>query len=120
MAQQHPVSPAATSLARALDQNETVKETVEQSADELLVINAVLKQEIPPHVQTSDVAQAIEKTGELEGRIQASAEDLAQVNQALEQEIGERAALERELAATKAALAQAKSAPLILAVEQRV
>jgi hypothetical protein len=65
MAQQQPVSPAATSLARALDQNETVKETVERSADELLVINAVLKQEIPPHVQTSEVAQAIEKTGEL-------------------------------------------------------
>ncbi|HEX5286903.1 MAG TPA: hypothetical protein VFW43_08315 [Polaromonas sp.] len=108
MLQQQSVSPAITSLARALDQNETVKETVEQSADELLVINAVLKQEIPPHVQTSEVAQALELTGELEGRIQASAEELAQVNQVLEQEISDRADLERELAATKAALAQAK------------
>jgi hypothetical protein len=103
-----PVSPATTSLARALDQNEIVKETVEHSADELLVINAVLKQEIPPHVQTSEVAQALEKTGELNGKIQASAEKLAQVNQVLEQEISERADLERELASTKAALAQAK------------
>jgi len=108
MLQQQTVSPATTSLARALDQNEAVKETVEQSADELLVINAVLKQEIPPHVQTSEVAQALELTGELEGRIQASAEELAQVNQVLEQEISDRADLERELAATKAALAQAK------------
>lgn len=108
MPQQQSVSPATTSLARALDQNEAVKETVEHSADELLVINAVLKQEIPPHVQTSEVAQALELTGELEGRIQASAEELAQVNQVLEQEISDRADLERELAATKAALAQAK------------
>jgi C4-dicarboxylate-specific signal transduction histidine kinase len=85
---------------------------VERSADELLVINAVLKQDIPPHVQTSEVAQAIEKTGELEDRIQASAEDLAQVNRALEQEIVERADLERELAATKAVLARAKEPSL--------
>jgi len=108
MPQQQSVSPATTSLARALDQNETVKETVERSADELLVINAVLKQEIPPHAQTSEVAQALEKTSELESRIQTFVEELAQVNQVLEQEIDERADLERELAATKAALARAK------------
>jgi C4-dicarboxylate-specific signal transduction histidine kinase len=100
-------SPAETPLERALGQNEAVKDTVEQSAAELLVINAVLKQEVPPHIQTGEVAQALQKTDELETRIQESAEDLAQVNQTLEQEIGERADLERELASTKAALARA-------------
>lgn len=109
MPQQQPATPVATPLERALDQNEAVKDTVEQSAAELLVINTVLKQEIPDHVQTGEVAQAIQKTGELETRIQESAEDLAQVNQALEQEIGERSELERELAVTKKALAQAQS-----------
>ena len=99
--------PTSTPLQRALDQNEAVKDTVEQSAAELLVINTVLKQEIPPHVQTGDVAQALQKTDELETRIQESADDLAQVNETLEQEIGERADLERELAHTKAALAKA-------------
>lgn len=104
-----PVSSADTRLARALDRNETVEETVKQSSAELFVINAVLKQEIPEHVQTGDVAQALQKTGELEGKIQASAEDLAHVNELLEQEIGERADVERELAATKAALARAEA-----------
>jgi C4-dicarboxylate-specific signal transduction histidine kinase len=101
--------PAATPLVRALDQNEAVKETVEQSANELLVINAVLKQELPNEVVAGEVAQALRKTDELETRIHESAEDLAQVNQVLAKEIDERAGLERELARTKAALARAKS-----------
>lgn len=106
---QQPAPPAETPLERALDRNETVEETVKQSSAELFVINAVLKQEIPDHIQTGDVAQALEKTGELEGKIQESAADLAHVNELLEQEIGERADVERELAATKAALAKAQA-----------
>jgi len=104
MSQKHLTSPPVTPLARALDQNDAVKENIEQSAAELLLINTVLKQEIPDPVQTGEVAQALQKTDELESRIQESAEDLAQVHQALTQEIVERAALERELAATKLAL----------------
>jgi C4-dicarboxylate-specific signal transduction histidine kinase len=107
MSQQPSAAPAATPLERALGQNEAVKETVEQSAAELLVINTVLKQELPLHVQAGEVAQALQKTDALETRIQESAEDLAQVNETLEQEIGERADLERELTRTKAALAKA-------------
>ncbi|MDP1567680.1 MAG: hypothetical protein Q8M93_21985 [Polaromonas sp.] len=102
-------TPAATSLVRALDQNEAVKETVAQSANELFVVNAVLKQELPGELQSGEVAQALRKTEELETRIHDSAEDLAQVNQVLAQEIDERADLERELVRTKAELAQAKS-----------
>jgi C4-dicarboxylate-specific signal transduction histidine kinase len=103
-----PSSTGSTPLERALDQNESVKDTVEQSANELFVINTVLKQELPNDAQSGDVAQALRKSDELETKIQESAEDLAQVNQVLEQEIGERADLERELAKTKAALAKAK------------
>lgn len=99
---------ASTPLSRALDQNETVKDAVERSAAELLVINTVLKQEIPDHLQTGEVAQALQKTDALESRICDTAEDIAEVSQVLAQEIGERVDLERELAATKAALAQAR------------
>jgi C4-dicarboxylate-specific signal transduction histidine kinase len=106
MRQQQPLSPASTLLSRAVDQNETAKSVVEQAAAELFVINAVLKHEIPDDLQTGEMAKALQKTDELESRIQASLEDLAQVNQVLEQELCERAALERELAAAKAALAQ--------------
>ena len=110
MSQQAPAStsPEATPLARALDQNDSVQETVEQSAAELMVIHAVLTQEIPGPVQTGDVAQALRKTDEMETRIQASAEDLQQVHQLLEQEIDERAELERKLTATQAARARAQ------------
>ena len=104
----NPASDRVTPLDRALEKSETVKESVEQSAHELLVINAVLKQEIPDHVQTGDVAQALQKSDQLEGLIQDSAEELAQVNEALVQELGEREDLERELAETKAALAEAQ------------
>ena len=114
MPQLQPKNPAAANTARppidhAREKNEAVQESVEQSAHELLVINAVLKHELPDHLQTGDVAQALEKSDALESLIQESADDLAHVNQLLEQEISERAQLESELADTKAALAQAQA-----------
>jgi hypothetical protein len=108
MSQKPTTSATSTSLERALGQSEIVRDTVENSADELLVINAVLKQKIPGDAQTDELAQALQKGDELEDRIQESAESLAKVNLALEQEIAERADLERELAAARAALTQSQ------------
>jgi|GEM_PF-610739 len=108
MPTQQPPSTALDSLTLALGQNETIQEAVEQSATELVVINAVLKQEVPEELQTGDVAQALRKTDELESRMQTSADQLARVNEALMQEIGERAELERQLAQTEAELARAQ------------
>jgi septal ring factor EnvC (AmiA/AmiB activator) len=99
-----PDSSEPSPLERALDQNASIQDAVEQSAAELCVIHAVLKQEVPTHLQTGDVAQALQKTEELENRIQSSADDLAQVNDALKQEITERAELERQLAQAQDAL----------------
>jgi hypothetical protein len=98
-------------LLKALDQNDGVKKVVKQSGDELLVVNAVLKKGIPDQAQTGDVAQALEKTEDIEDSIQKSAKKLAQVNQLLEHEVDERIALERELLATKTALALANKEP---------
>ena len=100
---------SSTPLRAALDQNEAVQHTVERSADELLVINTVLKHEVPPQVQTGEVAQALRKADELEERIQASAEELSKVNDALKHEIDERTRLEAALAAAKADLAMVQS-----------
>jgi C4-dicarboxylate-specific signal transduction histidine kinase len=108
MSKNQPESVSSTSLERALDHNVAIQDTVEQSAAELCLINTVLKQEVPGHVQTGEVAQALQKTDELESRIQASADDLAQVNEALKQEVCARAELERQLASTQAALEQAQ------------
>jgi C4-dicarboxylate-specific signal transduction histidine kinase len=101
----------STPLGRALEHNAAVKDTVEQSASELVVINAVLKQEIPDHVQVGDIAQALQRTDELEVKISDTAHDLARVNEVLAQEIDQRVDLERELAETKAALAEANGQP---------
>lgn len=73
------------------------------------MINAVLKQEIPHHVQTGDVAHALQRTDELEVKISDAVHDLAEVNEVLEQEIDQRVDLERELAETKAALVEAQN-----------
>lgn len=101
----------ARSLLAALDQNDAVKEEVKQSADELLVVNAVLKSQLPDHTQQGDVAIALKRTDAIEERIQDSVEGLAAVNQLLENEIEERINLERELLATKSALAKSQVAP---------
>ena len=100
----------ASPLARALEQNEAAADAVEKSADELMVINAVLQQEIPAHAKTGDVAHALQKTDQLEVQIQDTAQELASVNMALAQEIAERGNLEDELAITKAKLASEKLA----------
>ena len=98
---------APTPLARALEQNETAQNVVEQSAAELVMIHAVLQQGLPDYLQTGDVAQALQRTDELEVKINDTAQELAQVNEVLAQEIDERVDLERELAVTKAALVRA-------------
>ena len=100
---------ATRPLLKALDQNDNVKKVVKQSADELLVVNAVLKKNIPEQVQTGDLAQALEKTEHIEDSIQESAEELAEVNQLLEHEVDERILLERELFVAKNALARAQT-----------
>lgn len=112
MMPQQPSIPAnteapASPLAQALDMNEAVKDVVEQSATELVVINAVLKQEIPDHIQVGDVAQALQRTDDLEVKITDTVQELAQVNEVLAQEIDQRVELEKELAETKVALAEA-------------
>ncbi len=105
-----PQTPATSSpLAHALDRNEAARDSVEQSATELVMINAVLKQEIPDHVQVGDVAHALQRTDALEVKINDTAQDLAAVNEVLAQEIDQRVDLERELAETKAALAEAQA-----------
>ena len=102
-------TPSAKPLVKALHQNDSVKKTVRQSGHELLVINAVLKKSIPDHAVKGDLAQALEKTEIIEDKIQDSAENLATVNKLLVREIDERIDLERELLATKAALAREKA-----------
>lgn len=96
-------------LAQALEKNDLVEETVKQTADDLLLVNAVLQSEVPGRAHSADVAVALVKVDEIHDVMNESAQELATVNGLLENEIDERIALERELLATKAALARASS-----------
>jgi hypothetical protein len=96
-------------ITEALVQNDAVKESVEQSAHELLVLTAVMQKNIPDSAQQGDLAQALQKTEDLGDAIQESAEELEAVNLLLEREVDERIALERELLATKASLKKAQA-----------
>ena len=98
----------ASGLNKVLEKNTFIEETVSQSASEMLLINTVLKQEIPPIFQTGDVEQALQQNDALEDKLTQTAHNLAQVNQTLSEEVKHRADLEQELAATKAALEQAQ------------
>ena len=105
----HPSSHITRPLVKALHQNDSVEEVVKESADDLLVINAVLKKNIPEHSRKGDLAQALDKTEHIEDRIQESAEELNEVNTLLKHEVDERIELERKLLATQTALAKAKA-----------
>lgn len=106
MPKNQPATSAPASLKQALEKNKAIQGEIEQSADELCLVNVVLEQEVPHAARNGEVALALQKTGELEDRMQTSADELAQVNQSLKQEIRTREHLERELKSTQAALAQ--------------
>ena len=98
-------------LAKALEQNDAVEESIKQSADELMLVNAVLKTEVPVHAHSADVAVALEKVDSINEVMIESAQDLAAVNQLLEAEIDERIELERKLLVTEKALEKATGTP---------
>lgn len=98
-----------TPLIRALDQSEQVKDKVEQCAEELASVNAVLKQEIAEGVPLHQVARAINKNEEVEVKVQECAEDLVTVNNALTEEIDERKGIEHKLSKSNAALSESKA-----------
>jgi hypothetical protein len=95
-----------------MQQNEQVEESLQQSADELMLVNAVLQSEVPSRAHTEDVVVALEKVDNLNEVLQESAQDLAVVHQLLEAEIDERIELERKLLIAEKALKKAFHAPL--------
>ena len=72
-------------IAEALDKNKDATEEVKKVADDLLVVHAVLKDELSQGTVTDVVDRAVEQAGELEKRLTQSAELLDEVNDALEQ-----------------------------------
>lgn len=93
-------------LAQAIEKNDLIEESIKQSADELMLVSAVLQSEVPSKAHNKDVAVALEKVDTINDVMQESAQELAAVNELLEEEVDERIRLERELLAAKSALAR--------------
>ena len=74
---------ASSTIVEALGKNKDATAEVKKVADNLLVVQAVLKEEIGQ--DTDLVDRAVEHAGELEKRLTKSAELLDEVNESLEQ-----------------------------------
>lgn len=98
-------------LAKALERNGAVEQSVKRSADELMLVNAVLQSQVPSRAHGEDMAVALEKVDSINDVMQESAQDLEVVNNLLEEEIDERIKLERKLLVTKTALEKAPASP---------
>ncbi len=101
--------PRTGRLDRALDQNEQVRDKVEQAGVGLSSVNAALKGEIAGRVSVPSVESALNQSEAVEVKVQEAATELVSVNDALVAEIAERHHLERELEKTNQALAQSRA-----------
>ncbi len=90
-----PVKP----LSKALGQSEEVKDLLDEAAEDLSSVNAVLKHEVAQPAPPPGVESALEKTQAAEDKVQDAGQQLTQVNQALKEEVRERHLLEFRLAA---------------------
>lgn len=93
------------SLRRVLSQNEKIKETVEQAASELTLVNEVLKQGKEVEVPIEIIKEILTQNKEVEYKVAQAADDLHQVNAELVKEMAERAVIESELSDMKSDLA---------------
>jgi hypothetical protein len=80
-------APTASAIAGAIDKNKKAAEAVKEAADDLLIVHAVLNEEIAEEARTAPVDQAVEQTGEIEKRLSKSADLLDEVNASLEGEL---------------------------------
>ena len=86
-------------LSNALVQSEEVKNMVVEAADDLALVNAVLRQEVAGQGAPPGVEEALEQAEIIEEKVHVAAEKLSEVNLALKQEVRERHVLEFRLAA---------------------
>lgn len=96
------------SLVKALNQSEQVKLKVETCAQELALVNTVLKEELEDHLSLDEIQSALTQSEEIEDKVQECAEDLHAINTALAKEIKERKNLEKKLSDSEAEEAKSR------------
>ena len=86
-------------LAKALTQAEMVRVQVEEAAQDLSLVNSVLKQGLMKNNAAPGIGKALQKSEDIEDKVQDAADKLAIVNAALKDEVSERLVLESKLEA---------------------
>ena len=71
------------SLSAALTKNQEAKEAVQDVADELGVVHAVLIQEVAKIADDEDASTAVQRTAALEKKLTETARKMDEVNQAI-------------------------------------
>lgn len=100
----------AAPLHRALSQSEQVVEKVQEAAQELADVNAVLKDDVAAGVPLVQVQLALDKSEAVEVKVQEAADELVAVNDALAEEIDERDALEHRVSQSDSELTKSRAA----------
>lgn len=89
-------------LVKALIQSEQVKNKVEECAQDLSLVNTVLKVELDEQLGSGEIQEALMQSEKIEEKVQECAEDLHAINTTLAQEVRERKKLEQKLSDSKA------------------
>ncbi|WP_295980863.1 hypothetical protein [uncultured Variovorax sp.] len=85
-----PTQDGPSRIEQALRKNTQATDAVQDVADELAVVHAVLDSDIPKKTLTPEVDRAIERTEQLERQLGTSAANLQKVNETLREELSRR------------------------------
>lgn len=84
-------------LSTTIAHSESIKDKVQVCADDLSVVNTVLKKELSTKNPQSSIKNAIKKNSTVENKVQSAVDELNIVNIALKDEVKEREIIEKEL-----------------------
>ncbi|MGV3583144.1 MAG: diguanylate cyclase domain-containing protein [Methylophilus sp.] len=84
-------------LSTVIAHSESIKDKVQICADDLSVVNTVLKEELSIKNSQPSIKNAIKKNSAVENKVQSAVDELDVVNNALKDEVKEREIIEKEL-----------------------
>ena len=104
--------PFSDTLSAVIEHSELIQEKVQICADDLSVVNTVLKKELSVTNPQPAIKSAIKKNTHVENKMQSAVDELVVVNNALKDEVKERETLEQELLELKEEVETATQASL--------
>ena len=92
---------AKKNLSTTIAHSESIKDMVQVCADDLSLVNTVLKEELSIKNPQAAIKKAIKKNSTVENQVQSAVDELNIVNIALKEEVKEREIIEQELVELK-------------------